>query len=189
MDVRDAMKAGKKTIIISTGGNRAERPMARARQAQLHPARELRRDRSQTCGCPVRADHSAGPRGRDRAEERAHDDRGTISMRDETFQAMLTDVVHSFKMHGFDNIILIGDSGGNTRGMQAVAQKLNVEWKGAPLVAHVGEHYDYAAVLKYLVELTERCSVPGVHRATHATRRKQRADFERRGRHSRRGEM
>ena len=26
---------------------------------------------------------------------------------------MLTDIVHSLKMHGFQNIILIGDSGGN----------------------------------------------------------------------------
>ncbi len=31
---------------------------------------------------------------------------GTISMREETFQAMLTDVVHSLKMHGFQNIII-----------------------------------------------------------------------------------
>ena len=49
---------------------------------------------------------------------------GTISMREETFQAMLTDVVHSFKMHGFQNIILIGDSGGNQAGMKALGSFL-----------------------------------------------------------------
>ena len=78
---------------------------------------------------------------------------GTISLREETFQAVLTDVVHSFKMHGFQNIVLIGDSGGNTKGMQAVADKWNAEWKGSPLVIHAREYYDYATVLKHLQEM------------------------------------
>jgi creatinine amidohydrolase/Fe(II)-dependent formamide hydrolase-like protein len=30
-----------------------------------------------------------------------------ISMREETFQALLTDIAHSLKMHRFQNIILI----------------------------------------------------------------------------------
>ena len=56
---------------------------------------------------------------------------------------MLTDVVHSLKMHGFQNIILIGDSGGNQAGMKAVADKLNAQWNGSPVVAHIPEYYDY----------------------------------------------
>lgn len=28
---------------------------------------------------------------------------GTISMREETFQALLTDIAHSLKVHGFTN--------------------------------------------------------------------------------------
>ena len=66
---------------------------------------------------------------------------GTISMREETFQALLTDIVHSFKMHGFENIILIGDSGGNATGMKTVAEKLNAQWNGSPVVAHIPEYY------------------------------------------------
>jgi len=38
-------------------------------------------------------------------------------------------------MHGFQNIILIGDSGGNQAGMKAVAEKLNADWNGSPVVA------------------------------------------------------
>jgi creatinine amidohydrolase/Fe(II)-dependent formamide hydrolase-like protein len=56
-------------------------------------------------------------------------------------------------MHGFRHIVLIGDSGGNTKGMQAVADKWNAEWKGSPQVIHAREYYDYASVLKYLREL------------------------------------
>jgi creatinine amidohydrolase/Fe(II)-dependent formamide hydrolase-like protein len=75
---------------------------------------------------------------------------GTISMRQETFEAVLTDVAHSLKMHGFQNIIFIGDSGGNQSGQRAVAEKLNTEWEASPVVAHVQEYYDYGSVGSYM---------------------------------------
>src|SRR4051812_11753270 len=65
--------------------------------------------------------------------------RGTISLREETFRALLTDIVHSLKVHGFKNIILIGDSGGNQNGQRAVADSLTAIWNGDPVVAHVQE--------------------------------------------------
>jgi creatinine amidohydrolase len=153
MDVRDAMKAGKKTIIISTGGIEPNGPwLALGKHnyiLRVNCDAIARKLGDALCApvIPLVPEGAIEPKGGNMTTV------GTISMREETFQAMLTDVVHSFKMHGFEHIILIGDSGGNTRGMQAVAQKLNGEWKGTPLVAHVGEYYDYAAVAKYLVEL------------------------------------
>ena len=78
---------------------------------------------------------------------------GTISLREETFQALLTDIAHSFKMHGFQNIILIGDSGGNVTGMKTVAEKLNAQWNGSPVVAHIPEYYAYNTVFKLLDEI------------------------------------
>jgi creatinine amidohydrolase len=75
---------------------------------------------------------------------------GTLSLREETFRAVLTDVVHSLKMHGFTNIILIGDSGGNQAGQRAVADSLTQLWKGTPVVAHIQEYYDYAGTAKYM---------------------------------------
>jgi creatinine amidohydrolase/Fe(II)-dependent formamide hydrolase-like protein len=74
---------------------------------------------------------------------------GTISLRQESFEAMLTDVAHSLKMHGFRNIIFIGDSGGNQSGQRAVADKLNAMWDGT-VVAHVQEYYDYGSVGRYM---------------------------------------
>ena len=56
-------------------------------------------------------------------------------------------------MHGFQNIILIGDSGGNVTGMKTVAEKLNAQWNGSPVVAHIPEHYAYNTVAKLLDEL------------------------------------
>ena len=66
----------------------------------------------------------------------------TISLRQETFEAVLTDVASSLAAHGFTDIVLIGDSGGNTRGMAAVTEALNARWLGTPArVFHITEYY------------------------------------------------
>jgi creatinine amidohydrolase/Fe(II)-dependent formamide hydrolase-like protein len=75
---------------------------------------------------------------------------GTISLRENTFRAVLTDVVASLKQHGFQRIILIGDSGGNQAGQRFVADSLTGIWKGTPIVAHIQEYYDYAGAMKHM---------------------------------------
>jgi creatinine amidohydrolase/Fe(II)-dependent formamide hydrolase-like protein len=75
---------------------------------------------------------------------------GTISVREETFRAMLTDIAHSLKMHGFKNIMFIGDSGGNQAGQRAVAEELNKKFNGEAVVAHVQEYYTYAVVSDHM---------------------------------------
>lgn len=67
---------------------------------------------------------------------------GTISLREETFEALLTDICSSLRQHGFEHIFLIGDSGGNQRGMQHVAQALNASWaRVAARVFYIPEYY------------------------------------------------
>jgi len=153
MDVRDALKAGKTTIIIATGGIEPNGPwLALGKHNYILRVNcdAIARKLGNALCAPI---IPLVPEGNIEPKSGHMGTVGTISMREETFQAMLTDVVHSFKMHGFENIILIGDSGGNTKGMEAVAQKLNGEWKSSPLVAHIGVYYDYDAVQRYLVEL------------------------------------
>lgn len=153
MDVRDAMRAGKTTMIIATGGIEPNGPWLALGKHQFvlqancdAIARKLG---NALCAplVPFVPEGSIDPKSGHMATV------GTISLREETFQALLTDMVHSFKMHGFQNIILIGDSGGNTRGMQAVATKLNAEWGGSPVVAHIPEYYDYDSVATLLNEM------------------------------------
>ena len=153
MDVRDAMKAGKTTIIIPTGGIEPNGPwLALGKHNYILRVNcdAIARKLGNALCAPI---IPLVPEGAIEPKSGHMTTVGTISLREETFQAMLADVVHSLKMHGFQNIVLIGDSGGNTRGMQAVADKWNAEWKGAPLVVHAREYYDYAAVMKYLNEL------------------------------------
>lgn len=153
MDVRDAMKSGKTTIIIPTGGIEPNGPwLALGKHNYILRVNcdAIARTLGNALCAPI---IPLVPEGRIDPPSGHMTTVGTISLREETFQAMLADVVHSFKAHGFEHIVLIGDSGGNTRGMEAVAQKWNAEWKGTPLVIHAREYYDYASVLKFLREL------------------------------------
>lgn len=67
---------------------------------------------------------------------------GTISVRDSTFNALLLDIAGSLKQHGFTDIVLIGDSGGNQEGLAAATKALNESWAGSGVAAHfIGEFY------------------------------------------------
>ena len=164
MDVRDAMKAGKTTIIIPTGGIEPNGPwlvLGKHNYILRVNCDAIARKLGNALCAPI---IPLVPEGNIEPKSGHMATVGTISLREETFQAMLTDVVHSFKAHGFENIVLIGDSGGNAKGMAAVAQKWNAEWKGTPFVAHIREYYDYDAVQKYLDSLgVARGKSDGLH--------------------------
>ena len=89
---------------------------------------------------------------------------GTISLRQETFEALLTDICASLRQHGFTNIFLIGDSGGNQKGMKNVADSLNSDWAdGHNRVHYIPEYYyedewslDYLNSLGYVQNLASR---------------------------------
>lgn len=153
MDVRDAMKAGKTTMILSTGGIEPNGPwLALGKHNYVLKANcdAIARKLGNALCAPI---IPFVPEGNIEPKSSHMLTVGTISLRQATFEALLTDIVHSMKMHGFQNIMLIGDSGGNVTGMGNVAQKLNAEWNGAPVVAHIREHYNYNSVGTLLREL------------------------------------
>ncbi len=64
-------------------------------------------------------------------------------MRDTTYDALVEDQAESLKANGFKHIILIGDSGGNQRGLERVATKLSAAWAGSGATIHyIKEYYD-----------------------------------------------
>src|SRR5581483_2910822 len=76
---------------------------------------------------------------------------GTITVTEETFRRLLTDIAASFRAHGFEHIILLGDSGGNQSGMKEVAAALSAQWAGGRTTIHyIPEYYNYGAVTKWL---------------------------------------
>jgi creatinine amidohydrolase len=153
MDVRDALKAGKTTIIISTGGIEPNGPwLALGKHNYVLKANcnAIARKLGNALCAPI---VPFVPEGNLDPKSGHMLTAGTISMREETFEAMLTDMAQSFKVNGFQNIVLIGDSGGNVTGMKNVAQKLTAQWNGNPVIAHIPEYYDYNSVAKLLDDI------------------------------------
>ena len=150
MDVRDAIRAGKTTVIIPTGGVEPNGPWLVTGKhnyvLQANCEAIARKLGNALCAPIIKLvpEGTIEPRGGHMRSP------GTISLRQETFRAVLTDVVHSLKQHGFTTIILIGDSGNNQPGQRAVADSLTAIWKGEPIVAHVQEYYDYDGVSAHM---------------------------------------
>jgi creatinine amidohydrolase/Fe(II)-dependent formamide hydrolase-like protein len=150
MDVRDAIKSGKTTIIVPTGGVEPNGPwlaLGKHNYILETNCEAIARKLGNALCAPIL---KFVPEGRIDPASSHMTSPGTISLREGTYRAVLTDVVHSLRMHGFKTIVLIGDSGGNQAGQKAVGDSLTALWNGDPLVAHIPEYYDYAAAAQYM---------------------------------------
>jgi creatinine amidohydrolase len=153
LEVRDALRAGKDTVIIATGGVEQNGPyLATGKHNYVLRATTeiIARKLGTALVAPIVPFVPEGdiepPTGHMRYP-------GTISLTEETYERLLTDICHSFKTHGFAHVVLIGDSGGNQNGMKNVAAALNAKWKdGKTRVHYVPEFYNYPAVNKWLEE-------------------------------------
>jgi creatinine amidohydrolase/Fe(II)-dependent formamide hydrolase-like protein len=149
MEVRDALREGKTTAIVSTGGIEQNGPYLATGKHNyvLDLACEgIARALGDALCAPI---IKLVPEG-------AHDPPsghmrypGTLSLRPETFEAVLTDVGRSLAAHGFEHVVYIGDSGGNQRSMAAVAESLDAEWTDAR-AHYVPEFYRYAEVFEFM---------------------------------------
>ena len=150
MDVRDALAAGKTTAIITTGGIEPNGPwLVTGKHNYVNRANcEAIARKLGNALCAPNIEFV--PEGNIDPPSSHMTSPGTISLREETFRALLTDVAHSLKMHGFKNIIFIGDSGGNQNGQRAVAEELNKRFNGDAVVAHVQEYYTYGVVGEHM---------------------------------------
>ena len=164
MDVRDALAAGKTTALIPTGGVEPNGPwLATGKHNYVLRANceAIARELGNALCAPI---VKLVPEGNIDPPSGHMTSPGTISLRQESFEALLTDVAHSLKMHGFRNIIFFGDSGGNQGGQRAVANRLNDMWEETT-VAHVQEYYNYGAVGAYMASrgFPEQTTSDGLH--------------------------
>ncbi len=77
-------------------------------------------------------------------------------MPDAAFEKMLEGAARSFKLHGFRDIVFIGDHGGYQKNLQAAAAALNREWAATPVRAHAVVEYYRATTTAYVDALRKR---------------------------------
>ncbi len=150
MDVRDALAAGKRSALVPTGGHEPNGPWVALGKhnviLQANFEAIARRLGKALCAPVIKHVPEGGidpPTGHMRTP-------GTISLRDETYKALLTDTAESLIAGGFTEVLFIGDSGGNQAGQQAVADTLARKYAGRAHVFHVPAYYDYDAVIAHM---------------------------------------
>lgn len=144
MEVRDAVAAGTTTIIIGTGGVEQNGPYVAGGKHNFvlqTVLPEIARAIGDALIAPI---VKFVPEGRIEPEPGGHMQyAGTISLEQGTFEALLRDICRSYRAHGFVDIVLLGDSGGNQQGMANVAEQLNNLWAdGAARVHYLPEYYE-----------------------------------------------
>jgi len=164
MEVRDAMKAGKNTVIIPTGGVEQNGPyLATGKHNYVlrATAEAVARKLGNALVAPIIA---FVPEGDIDPPTEHMKYPGSISLTEDTYRKLLIDICASFRTHGFEHIVMIGDSGGNQEGMKAVAADLNARWKGGRTHVHfIREYYNYPAVGKWLEQQGIKQVPEGIH--------------------------
>lgn len=144
-EVRDLLADGWRTALILTGGIEENGPYLTTGKHN-HVLRvmgeSIAREFGQTLVAPIVTIEPGNP-------ERATSP-GGIRYSQETYRAVLRDYAVSLRAQGFTSIFLMGDSGGNLRGMQEVADALRAEWADdGVVIAHIPEYYNYQDVLAF----------------------------------------
>jgi len=141
MEVRDAIKEGKTTVIVATGGIEQNGPFV-ATGKHNYVLQATTEAIAQKLGNALVAPIiKFVPEGSIDPPSGHMKYSGTISLRKETYKLLLTDITNSLKQHGFENIIFICDSGGNQEGMKEVSSTLNEEWKNQITRVHYIKDY------------------------------------------------
>jgi len=140
LEVRDAMKAGKTSALIVTGSTEQNGPYlvgAKHNIVLRQTGEAIARKLGNALVAPIVPIEAGNP-------ENKYLEWGSLYFTADTFKAVVRDMTTSLKSQGFKNIILIGDSGGDTAGLKAVAQELTAKWNGTPGVYHIPEYYNWS---------------------------------------------
>ncbi len=140
-ELRDLVRSGKTTIILPTGGTEQNGPHMALGKHNVRVkvlSEKIARALGNALVAPVLAYVPEGrlspPTGHMRFP-------GTITVPDEVFQKVLESAARSFRLHGFRDIVFLGDHGATQADQKTVAARLNREWAATPVRVHAVEEY------------------------------------------------
>jgi creatinine amidohydrolase len=147
MEVRDAIKAGKTTGLILTGGVESNGPhLATGKHNFI--LKVMGEAIARKMGNALVAPILTLEPGRPDADRVAP---GSVFLSQATYRAVLTDMASSLRGMGFTKVILMGDSGGNQGAMKDVAAALDEKYKASGTRFYfIPEYYDYSSVQKLI---------------------------------------
>jgi len=153
-ELRDLIGSGKTTIIIPIGGTEQNGPDMALGKHNVRVKALSERIALALGNALVAPVIAYVPEGGVSPPEAHMRFPGTITVPDETFEKVLEYAARSFKLHGFHDIVFLGDHGGYQKDDKIVADRLDREWAATPVRVHaVGEYYrvtqtEYVQALK-----------------------------------------
>ncbi len=168
-ELRDAVAAGTTTIIIPTGGTEQNGPhmvLGKHNHLVRYKAGDIATRRGDALVAPVMAHVPEGDVYPPTSHMRFP---GTITTPPDVFQQLLDYFARSLKQHGFLDIALLGDSGGNQASQTAVAERLNREWAATSVRVHHLTDYYPGRGDEWLVEQGVPVEDVGTHAGMHDT--------------------
>jgi len=155
-ELRDAVRSGKTTIIVPIGGTEQNGPHMTLGKHNVR-VKALSERIAQSLGnalvAPVIAYVPEGGVDPPTAHMRFP---GTITLPDAAFEKVLEHAARSFRLHGFRDIVLLGDHGGYQRSLKSVADRLNREWSASGARVHAIEEYYRVSETTYVQALRSR---------------------------------
>lgn len=164
VEVRELVAQGKTVALVPTGGLEQNGPhvvLGKHNYIVRHAAGLIAQDLGKALVAPVVA---YVPEGEIEPPSGHMTFTGTISVPEDIFAAVLEHTARSLRAHGFTLICFIGDSGGNQAAQQAVAERLNGEWRGSGVrLLHVADYYSANGQIDYLRAQGESDAAIGSH--------------------------
>ena len=166
-ELRDQIKSGKTTIIIPIGGTEQNGPymaLGKHNQRVKLLSEKIALALGNALVAPVIA---YVPEGNIDPPTEHMRFPGTITMSDQAFEQMLESAALSFKLHGFRDIVFLGDHGGYQADERLVADRLNQAWAGTNVRAHPLPEY-YQSTQNPYAQALEKQGYSAMQIGTHA---------------------
>ena len=159
-ELRDAIGAGKTTIIVPIGGTEQNGPAMALGKHNVR-VRLLSEKIALALGNAIVAPVIAYvPEGSVSPRTEHMRFAGTITIPGAVFEQTLESAARSFKLHGFRDIVFLGDHGGYQENDRAAANKLNREWAPTSARAHAIDEYYAVTQREYVQALKDRGLTP-----------------------------
>jgi len=141
-EIRDAIAAGKTTVILPSGGTEQNGPAMATGKHNFRALANAQTIARRLGNALVASVIVYTPEGKYDPPEGHLRYPGTIGVPEDVYAGVVEGAVRSLKLHGFRDIVLIGDHGSDQAGQDAVAAKLNKEWAATQVRVHaIGAYY------------------------------------------------
>lgn len=166
-ELRSQIHAGKTTVIIPIGGTEQSGPYIAVGKHNRRATVLAERIAQQLGNALVAPTVDYVPEGGYAPPTSHMRFPGTITIPDATFEQLLESAANSFAVHGFRNVVFLGDHGGYQKDLRQVVARLNKQWAGKPARAFAPPEY-YAASSTGFAQILRRHGIRDDEIGTHA---------------------